>query len=569
MKRLALGILLLSACRDPKPPAPVPPAPTPTDSKKTTPTGEGDLSAEEAGYHLDLADVHLRHKKYDEAMRLYFEVQRRCKDSDTVGRATYGVALAHILRGELKLAVGPLASAIQTAPKTTRSELRFMLSGVYVDLGNDAAAEEILDAMLRDPDASVQVRTQVYNRLLEMYTKKNNVAGLAAKLEKMTEQDPKNREFLAVLGQLYSTHLKNPAKALAVHEKLLTLDPESAETLLLVMESAARSGKHDRALEAMEKILKGAEKDVAAQAKTLRQIGALFLEQKAWEKAAAVLERAEKITAKASELHEVRFGLYSALKELGKLPAKVADLEKDAAANPKDESVLRALLLIHLRFDGAVLKAEAVLARLLGMSPEEPAFLVAGVEVARQKGDHEGLIVHFEKLLAVDARTAASVMDPYLNALKLVRKLERALPEILKAAERDAAYRVPLLAQSGELFLRAGRQEDAVKLWERMTRAARESKKASDYLTAVSVFRRVGAAKDGWELLQEALRFGADAPTLASLLLEGAELAEALAKPDEAEKFCNEVLRRTELPEEARRAAQRKLAELRQKAGKK
>ncbi|MBI2900994.1 MAG: tetratricopeptide repeat protein [Planctomycetes bacterium] len=565
MRRLLLAsaVALLCRCHDSQPPA-KPPAASPTT--KPAPQDKGPaVSGEDPAYLLDLADLYLKYKKYDEAQRIYFEIQKTSKDPETVGRAMYGVALVHIMKGEHKLAIGPLISAIQTAPPSGRAELKFMLVGLYVDTGDEAAAERVLDEMLREPDHEMQVRNQIYNRLAELYVRRNDLKGLAAKLEKMSEADPKNREILTVLAQLYSGRLQDFARALAVCEKLLTMSHDDPAALQAVMESAARAGKPDRALEVMEKLLKTVEKDVAAQIRVMKLLGGHLLQAKAWEKAAAVLDRAEKLCPTPAEKDDVRMGLYTALKELpGRLPERVKELEK-AAEDPKDESALRGLLLIHQRFTGATAKADEVLAKLLALKPEDPAYLSAGVDIARQKGDHERVAALFEKLLDVDVRSAGNLLETYVNALKLAGKMERALPLLLKAAERDAALRVAFLAQSGELMLRAGQREAAVKLWERMRSAVRESKKAADYLAAVVVLKRAGAFQEAMELCQEALKLGADAATLANLLLEGADLLDLLKKPEEAEKLCREILRRTEFSDEARRAAQKKLAELQQR----
>lgn len=570
MKRL-LAILSVVAlgCHEGKPTAPTPPAGPPKNEPAATNSGGKDISPEEAAYRLDLADVHLKHKRFDEAMRIYQEIQKACKDEASVGRATYGVALVHIMKGELKLAIGPLAAAIQTSPKSTRPELQFMLAQVHAELGSDTAAEEILDGMIREPELSAEVRSQVYNRLAEIYVKRNNLAGLAAKLEKLAEANPKNPEYLTLLGQLYSGQLQDPKKALAVYEKLLKLAEDDPTAMQRVMESAIRAAQVDRALELMEKLLKKFEKETATQAKILKATGALLLQQKSWEKAAAVLERAEKMTTALAELDDVRMGLYSALKELGKLPDRVKELEKVVLENAKDESALRGLLLIFHGFTGATVRAEEVLGMLLALKPEDPTYLSFGVDLARQRGLHEKVVEHFEKLLGLDTRVALKFLEPYVNALKISGKLEKAAAEFQKAAERDTANRVTILALGGETLLRAGRNEDTTKLWQKMIASCKESKKGQEYLTAVVVLRRNGALKDAWEVCSEALRAGADAATLASLLLEGAEILDGLRKPEEAEKLCREVIRRTELPEDARRAAQKKLAELQQKSGRK
>ncbi len=552
---------LLGGCHKPVPPSPPAQEAPKTEPAKTPPRPQDGRTAEEqAEFLLDMADVHLKHKSYLEAMKHFLEAQGLTKNADLLGRATYGVALVHIARGDLKLAVGPLNSAIATAASPNRAELQFLLCAVQVDLNDLSAAEAVLDRMLEEPDASIALRNRIYQQILDLYEKKKDIPALAAKLEKRSAANPKDRDGLFVLGQLYAARLNDPVRALGVFEKLAPLAPEDVTVLQALMETQVRADKADAAGETAEKILKLVEKEPAAQARVLKYLGDLWVEKKSWDRAVVALERAEKLATTPAQKDEVRIAFYGALKEAGKLPAKVEELDKAVAADAKDETSLRGLLLIHQRFTKATARAEEVLEKLLGLRADDPVYLAAGIDIARQKGDHEKLADRFERLLAADARAATELVDEYLNALDFLGRLERGMDRLTKLAESDRANRVAVLSRAAAAL--ASKKDEAVKLWKRMLEAIRESRQPSDYAIGVSALRRAGFAQDAWELAQEALRLKMDAAAQGAIQLECVDILAAQGKAAEAEKLCGEIAARPDVPEQARQAARRKLEEI-------
>lgn len=540
MRRLlVLPLALAAACHEGKPtPQPNPAPPAKKDSQAAP---QEKWKAEDADYILDLADVKLKHGKLDEALQLFHEVQRLTKEPDVAGRAAYGIALVHVQKNEPKLALGPLSAAIAAAAPGARTELRLLLSQLQADLGDAAAAEAALDAILREPDLNAQTRLNVHNRIFALYQKRNDLPALAAKLEKQAD-----REAWELLGLLYARHLNDPARALAAYEKLAALDPENLGALQAVMEAAAIAGKPELALEAMEKLL--AKIDRPAQVRVLSLLGSIFVQKKDPERAIAVLDRAERLCATPQDQDPVRVTLYAALKDTGKLAARVEALN----AKPEDESSLRGLLLIHQRFDGATARAEEVLAKLLAMKPDDPAYLAASVDLARQRGDHERVAAQYEKLFAVDVASAAEVIETYWNALLMTGRIERGLQTVLKAKE----HQVPILAKSGDVLYRAGKPEPATSLWRTMLGLVRSGKNAAEYLVAVRVLKGNGLNADALELAKESFQLPADASVQAELVLLAADLLE----PAQAEAVLRDLLRRSDLPDGARQAAQKKLA---------
>ena len=173
---------------------------------------------------LDLADVHLRHKKLDQARNAYMAAGKLSDEAAVQFRMEYGLSLVAEAQENLEAALPHLQKAAGLAEEANRPVMRLKVADLLRRAGKLEESEESIDALLAK-EGPLAIRGEVFRELILLFQGREEQ--LAAKIEALLAKNPEDRNLLAFLGDLYTEIMNLPKKAIEIHERHLKLEPQN------------------------------------------------------------------------------------------------------------------------------------------------------------------------------------------------------------------------------------------------------------------------------------------------------------------------------------------------------
>jgi len=365
----------------------------------------------------------------------------------------------------------PGATAKPQTDTTAEAYYEFLLAHHKDQDGDsDGALAGFRRALALDPTSS-----QITTELAEFYARQGEIKSAVELADAALKLDPDNFDAHRILGMLYAE--------LATRESTTAGSPDAAAKL---------------AIEHLEKALGDDRVDVASEVRL--QLGRVYLRDKTWDKAIAVLKQlladnpwlprgvamlnqayvgAGKNTeaiALLKDAVEEEPGFYPALAdayEKQRLFTEAADAYEQASIlNPRDADLKTrwASALLSEEEEASTLKARDLLAEVTKANPTATWALYLLSRAQRELGNLDGAETAARQVLAASpnsisgAHALAQVYESRREYARLVEALAPIVAAIPKGRDADAAL---LLTHLGTAYMELGKAKDAVAAFER------------------------------------------------------------------------------------------------------
>lgn len=350
------------------------------------------------------------------------------------------------------------------------------------------AAIEMLQRALSSSSTQSE-RAGVYDTLIEAHRRSDRLTELAEQLER----DRAGGAAAASRAASLWDELSDEAKAVAAYRRALALSPRDLDLRRGLSQLYLRSGKLDESIEEQRALVKLAPDDPA-----------------------------------------IVVGLAKLLKEVGRSSDAQEVLDAAAQRAPRSLALHRALAELYAQWSDST-RAQAELTLLARLDPEDPVHLVALGGERFERGDREGALSIWNRLLERPSVRPAEAEGELAMVLADHDLLELALPHALKAAalEPNDAQRARDVAV---LLERAGKLEEAEQRFRQLAVAADADevlhREARQHL--VGIWSRNGSLRRHVLELEEGHRRNAKDVNIAKLLAEAyARDGSATARRDE------------------------------------
>lgn len=329
-------------------------------------------------------------------------------------------AVAAQQRGDDQTAISRYRELIKLRPEVpeVRANLGAALShaGLY-----DEAIEQYQAALAKLPD----------NKALRLnlglaYYKKGDLAKAAEKFDGLRKEDPADVRVATLLGDCYA-RLGRDQDAIAALTPAEAAHPDDLNVAWALGSALIHAG---RRAEGLPKVVMVAERGHSAEANSLA--AETYLAMAEFERADVFAKEALRLDPKMKGLHS----LSGRIKQyLGDFPGAKADLEKAFAENPDDfdaHVTLAAILNLDRDVDGAERHAK----RALELRPTSPLARYQVARVQRSRGDIEGAVLNFEKVIAAEPEW----LRPHIELAALYYRLNRPEDGMKERAIVDKLY---------------------------------------------------------------------------------------------------------------------------------
>jgi tetratricopeptide (TPR) repeat protein len=369
-----------------------------------------------------------------------------------------------------------------------RARLSREAGAAFLAAGDPGAAIELLQRGLSSA-ASPSERAEIYDALIEAHRRADRLVELAEQLER---DRAGGAAAVSRAARLWD-ELSDEPRAVAAYRRALALAPRDLDLRRGLSQLYLRSGQLEESIEEQRALVKLAPDNPA-----------------------------------------IVIGLAKLLKEVGRSSDAQQVLDAAAKSAPRSLALHRALAELYAEWSDSA-RAQAELTLLARLDPDDPVHLVALGGERFERGDREGALSIWNRLLERPSIRPAEAEGELAMVLADHDMLELALPHALKAAalEPENAQRARDVAV---LFERAGKLEEAERRFRQLTVAAAADevlrREARQHL--VGIWSRNGSLRRNVLALEESLGVNPKEVNAAKLLAEAyARDGSATARRDE------------------------------------
>jgi tetratricopeptide (TPR) repeat protein len=329
-------------------------------------------------------------------------------------------AIAAQQRGDDTTAIAKYRELIKLRPEVV--EVRANLGAALAHAGHyEEAIEQYRIALAKLPE----------NRGLRLnlalaYFKKGDLKEAAEKLESLRAGDPGNVQVATLLGDCYS-RLGRDQDAIAALTPAEAAHPDDLNVAWSLGSTLIRVG---RPAEGLKLVVLVADKGSSAEADFLA--AQTYLAVSDFEPAGAYADAAMRLNPGMKGLYSLRGRIRQ---YLGDFPGAKSDLEKAFLENPDDfdaHVTMAAILNLDRDVDGAERHAK----RALELMPSSPLARYQMARVQRSRGDIEGAVQNFEKVIAAEPEW----LRPHVELASLYYRLHRDADGLKERAIVDKLY---------------------------------------------------------------------------------------------------------------------------------
>ena len=318
---VALGAASVLGAAAPGPPVqPARPVPRPPAPRRPGVPGaelpEGPDTPREklpAQYFATLGETHVQYRQWAAAEEAFGEAYQREKDA--ARRAAYAFRLGqlHLRKKELDKALLLIEEAVKNLKGGAQSyearRYRTTLAAAYERMGQHDKAEAVYQEWLKAAENRYE-KDLARRQLLSFWKRTGKLDDAVARYEARVEEKPDDADTLATLRLIYTSVKPDPAKALAITEKLAVADPDDRDTALHLISAYERARQYDKAIALLEKLIDKEPRDAAFLASRLVH---LYVQNKQQDKAVAYAKAMAEKDPKSPEAQSRVAGIYQRL----------------------------------------------------------------------------------------------------------------------------------------------------------------------------------------------------------------------------------------------------------------
>ena len=405
---------------------------------------------------LALAGAHRLDGKPQEAMRLYREAIEE-KPKHPAPR----LALAELLQsqGERQAAREQYEAALPIVASIQREQVLRSLVSLCLDLGDFEGAKRHHRELVRQAQGSFYVRAELARELMA----RNDYARAEEELRGLVQ---------AASGD---------------HRTLLPALRDLGRALL-------HGGKHDEAVEVLNRALRLAGRDVGIRRELLdllvdvhRQQGNLVL----------AVEKLESAPSKDAQLYRKLGELYE---ELGRVDDALAAHKKAAQSDPRDfDARLRVIQLLSAK--GEIDKAIAEYEALVRAAPQHPEYTFELCELLLRRGERERALRKLRELerRVLGDESALSQLVDFYEHIGESDAAQALLQKLAASSRRDPQPIIDL----GDRYWQKGDEKRAIETWARIRHIVPDKAKA--LFTLAEVYLEHDKAQEALAMMREAL----------------------------------------------------------------
>ncbi len=349
--------------------------------------------------------------------------------------ANPGVGYFYYQRAIIKAGEGDWESVIRDCRETLRRDPSNLDAKILLGqaLGiTDHHAEAIRyfeEVRKKDPK-----RQDVYPFLAKEYMNVKKYRQAERVMLSLLARDSEAMVGYYYLGAIYGAYLKQPSRAIAIYQKILTREPDNVQVIDAISQLYLDSGKPEKALDMFVKLEKYRPNDVSLKLKIARLHYKLKNYPAAIQNFEEVLEKnpgSDKIIYYLGVLYEESGQIDNAIKMFETVPP-VSGLYKDA----------RLRLAYQYKARGEIAKAKSVLEVGIRKSPKIGEFYQYLAGIYEREGDNESairLLVRASKLFPNDEKLLFAIATLFerngqrKKALEIMRDILEVNPKSVPA----------------------------------------------------------------------------------------------------------------------------------------
>ena len=304
----------------------------------------------------DLGAIALEANDYEGAEG-YFRELSRGAGSSVYLKTEYARALS--ARNEHRRAVAEYERVMRTMRGDNRvlAPVLREMAQAQLEAGDKDDAIATIDRALRIAGRTSGVRRELYDVLVEVHRRADELPQLAQRLARLTRRD---FDAVELLGRVHD-ELGNEEEALAAYRRALALNRRHIDTRVRIIQLLSRSGRLD---------------DVIAEYRELVRVA----------------PRQPRFVVELAQL----------LMEVGRRDEALRLTEQTARQHRRDPSVHQALAELYARW-GETERATREVAALVRIDPRDPGHLIALGEQQLDEGNRQAALATWRRILTVDS----------------------------------------------------------------------------------------------------------------------------------------------------------------------
>jgi tetratricopeptide (TPR) repeat protein len=415
----------------------------------------------DAEWKTELAQVHLRFGKHDEALALLTEALPGAAGTPAERRVQEALATTYRALGKPAEAAAAMEKAVAATPdELSKALLQQQLASYYADAGDTAKAEAALSQRLAAASTTWE-RGEVLRQIIALRHAAGTLDAWVAELEEKLDAAPQD---VATLDALYLFNRRTevggtPKMAAEYGLRLVKLRGTDNELRRQVREDLRMAGKFDEALALARELADGPHEgtDAARRFEDRRQVAEVLLAKGDTKAAIAAFEQlAGGTDGDEWARREVRRRLFETYRAAGQLAEVVARYERELSGS-KDRGKLELLLAAQEAAD----KPEAAVATLEKLRDAAPD----------------------------DAEIARRLSQAWVQTGKWEKAAGELTAKLQKAAEPD---KLPILRELAALHVAARKPDKAKAYFEEL--ALRDPASKALYQSQIEMLESTGGA---------------------------------------------------------------------------
>ncbi len=251
-------------------------------------------------------------------------------------------------------------------------QLRLRLADGLAEVGERGAAAEIYQSLLKDLDDSPFIREGIRAKLIDIYVRDNNSKAAEEQLQAILRDNPTDPQVYELLGDIAYT-AKSYEKAAGYFSKAVLLSPDTQESYFDLARAQMAANKNSDALETLDKVRTKFPQSFALEFLS----GLIYGQQKDYSNSVAHLTTAEVIARSTNTnlLTDVYFQLGAASERQGKYADAETYFDKCLKISPDDAEALNYLGYMWAERGQNLERARAFIERALKNDPDNAAYL--------------------------------------------------------------------------------------------------------------------------------------------------------------------------------------------------
>ena len=266
-----------------------------------------------AQYFAAIGETEIQYQQWSKAESAFAEACKREKDASRRTPYAYRLGQLHMRNKAFDKALPLIEAAVQNQKDDARNydarRYRMTLATLYERMGKTEKVEAVYQDWLKAASSRYE-RDLARGQLLGFWKRTGKLDEVVKRYEAAVKEKPDDKDALSTLRLIYTSVKPDPAKALAITEKLAAADPADRDTALHLVSAYERARKYDKAIPLLEQLIAKNPRDAGFLASRLVN---LYVQSNQKDKAIAYAKGMLDKEPKSADAHSRVAGIYQRL----------------------------------------------------------------------------------------------------------------------------------------------------------------------------------------------------------------------------------------------------------------